>query len=56
MLNPITPIVLIFQRALYAQLTSNMNGTVTQVLPDWSWSGYALVPRLLLRVRRDVCW
>ena len=41
MLNPITPITLIFQRALYAQLTSNMNGTVTQVLPDWSWSGYA---------------
>jgi len=41
MLNPITPITLVFQRALYAQLTSDMNNTVTQVLPDWSWSSYA---------------
>jgi ABC-2 type transport system permease protein len=41
MLNPITPITLAFQRGLYGQLTSTMNGNTTNVLPDWSWAEYA---------------
>ncbi|MGQ0824003.1 MAG: ABC transporter permease [Actinomycetota bacterium] len=38
MLNPITPIVLVFQRALYARVTT----TDDKILPAWDWSHYAL--------------
>ena len=44
MANPVTPIVLIFQRALYAKLDNppprgGPNGT--PLLPHWDWWGYA---------------
>jgi ABC-2 type transport system permease protein len=48
MLNPVTPIVLIFQRAIYGQTSSTSSGPGTgplknitsEILPDWAWSGY----------------
>jgi ABC-2 type transport system permease protein len=41
MANPVTPIVLVFQRAIYAKL-DNTSVTPTQpLLPHWSWWGYA---------------
>jgi ABC-2 type transport system permease protein len=48
MANPITPIVLIFQRALYAELstknasTSTLRNFGTDILPNWDLSTYAL--------------
>jgi ABC-type polysaccharide/polyol phosphate export permease len=38
MCNPVTPVVLVFQRALYAKLTTDAG---TKLLPDWSWGAYA---------------
>jgi ABC-type polysaccharide/polyol phosphate export permease len=44
MANPVTPIVLIFQRAIYARLDNvhTVNGvtTVTPLLPHWPYWGY----------------
>jgi ABC-2 type transport system permease protein len=52
--NPVTPVVLTFQRALYAKLdTGTDQGSsgsgplrhvtnVVQILPDWSWTRYLL--------------
>jgi ABC-2 type transport system permease protein len=34
MANPVVPIVLVFQRAIYAKMSAN-------VLPNWSWGAYA---------------
>jgi ABC-2 type transport system permease protein len=46
-LNPMVPLVLTFQRALYAQTspTAIVNGkpTTFYVLPTWSWGTYALL-------------
>jgi len=39
MTNPVTPIVVLFQRAIYAK-TETSGGT--KLLPDWSLGGYAL--------------
>jgi len=38
MANPVTPVVLVFQRAFYAKVESNDG---VQLLPDWSWGEYA---------------
>jgi ABC-2 type transport system permease protein len=52
MVNPVTPVVLLFQRALYAKLDTGSSepasGTgalrnvtnVVEILPNWSWSEY----------------
>ena len=46
MLNPVTPIVLIFQRALYAKLdnpkapTTALDPKANQILPHWHLTGY----------------
>jgi ABC-2 type transport system permease protein len=50
MLNPITPVVILFQRALYAKTGTGAaagssggalkNAAGTQILPDWSWTHY----------------
>jgi ABC-2 type transport system permease protein len=52
MLNPITPVVITFQRALYAKLETGSSGSpgkssslanvtnVTQILPNWPWTQY----------------
>ena len=37
MCNPVTPVVLVFQRALYAKTSVG----ATKILPDWSFGGYA---------------
>ena len=42
MLNPITPITLTFQRALYALITPVSDGVPVRVLPEWGWSSYLL--------------
>jgi ABC-type polysaccharide/polyol phosphate export permease len=51
MANPVTPVVLVFQRSLYAKLDTGANtgsssalrnvATTTDILPDWSWGHYA---------------
>ena len=38
MANPITPIILVFQRAIYARLDNK--STHTQLLPHWPYLGY----------------
>jgi ABC-2 type transport system permease protein len=50
MANPVTPVVLVFQRALYAKVYTEPSGgssgplsnvaNATQLLPDWSWTEY----------------
>jgi hypothetical protein len=46
MLNPVTPIVLIFQRALYAKLDNSKviptaaDPKLNQILPHWHLTGY----------------
>src|SRR3954462_6749270 len=40
MANPVTPIVLIFQRALYAKLDNTSTRPPTPLLPHWSYGGY----------------
>jgi len=40
MANPVTPIVIVFQRAIYAKLNNNITGK--PILPNWSVGGYAL--------------
>jgi hypothetical protein len=46
MLNPVTPIVLIFQRALYAKLDNPKvlptaaDPKINQILPHWPLTGY----------------
>ncbi len=49
--NPVTPIVLTFQRAIYgrAQFT-NSSGTVVHLLPNWGPLGYAGVCGIVLAV------
>ncbi len=42
MLNPITPITLTFQRAIYALITPVSDGVPVRVLPEWGWSSYLL--------------
>lgn len=39
--NPVTPIVLTFQRAIYGRSEFVKNGAVTHLLPNWSPLGYA---------------
>jgi ABC-2 type transport system permease protein len=39
-LNPVTPIVVVFQRAIYAK-TSTSGHPPTPLLPNWSWLQYA---------------
>ena len=58
LLNPVTPIVLIFQRALYARTispkspTTAADPTANQILPHWApRRGYLRVPGLLVRDR-----
>ena len=57
LLNPVTPIVLIFQRAIYAKLDNPKviaAGPTRghQILPHWHMVTLPRVPRLLVRVRR----
>jgi ABC-2 type transport system permease protein len=40
MLNPVTPIVITFQRAIYAKLYNTNTNPHTQLLPTWSMWGY----------------
>ncbi len=43
MLNPVIPIVLVFQRAIYARVhnTKLQPGQVGyDILPHWAWTGY----------------
>ena len=50
--NPVTPIVLIFQRAIYAKLdnpSTRSRSTGTSCLPHWSYWRLPRVPRLLVR-------
>jgi ABC-2 type transport system permease protein len=45
MLNPITGIVLVFQRALYARVDAPLSESrfeISSILPDWGMGGYAL--------------
>lgn len=42
MINPVIPIVLMFQRAIYAKLDNTHTVPVTPLLPHWSYGGYAL--------------
>ena len=42
MCNPVTPVVLVFQRALYAKRPPSGR---RQILPDWSFGAYFGVPR-----------
>jgi ABC-type polysaccharide/polyol phosphate export permease len=55
--NPVTPIVLIFQRAIYARLTNphpKGGGPPLQLLPNWpywgfvAYLGYSLVVALII--------
>jgi ABC-2 type transport system permease protein len=44
MLNPITAIVLVFQRALYARVDAPLSESrfeISSILPAWSMGGYA---------------
>jgi ABC-2 type transport system permease protein len=41
MANPVTPIVLVFQRAIYAKLDNTSVAPTQPLLPHWSWWGYA---------------
>jgi ABC-2 type transport system permease protein len=39
MANPVTPVVLVFQRALYAEVDNGKSGdALVEFLPSWSWS------------------
>src|SRR4029078_12716037 len=40
MANPVTPIVLVFQRAIYAKLDNTSTTPVTPLLPHWPYWGY----------------
>jgi ABC-2 type transport system permease protein len=40
MANPITPIILVFQRAIYARLDNTHTQPVTALLPHWPYWGY----------------
>jgi ABC-2 type transport system permease protein len=40
MANPITPIVLVFQRSLYGKLDNTAVTPAQPLLPHWSWWGY----------------
>lgn len=46
MLNPVTAVVVAFQRAFYGQVdvhaVGDRTGEMLQVLPDWGFAGYAL--------------
>lgn len=51
MANPVTPVVLVFQRAIYARLDTGGGSSapralsgegVTAILPPWTWGEYAL--------------
>jgi ABC-2 type transport system permease protein len=42
-LNPVTPLVLTFQRCLYAHPVVNIEGTVTQVLPTQGYLWYTVL-------------
>ncbi|GIU90721.1 MAG: hypothetical protein KatS3mg010_1820 [Acidimicrobiia bacterium] len=59
MANPITPVVLVFQRGIYAQLETGGGSSapralsgegVAQILPPWTWGEYALYLGLTLGV------
>ena len=59
MLNPVTPIVLMFQRAIYAKLDNpKVSDAATAGAPDpaaLAVTGLPRVPRLFVRVRRRSC-
>ncbi len=40
MANPVTPIVLVFQRAIYAKLDNRRTSPVTPLLPHWPYWGF----------------
>ncbi len=40
MLNPVTPVVLMFQRAIYAKMDNTRTNPATPLLPHWSYWGY----------------
>jgi ABC-2 type transport system permease protein len=40
MANPITPIILVFQRAIYAKLDNTHTEPITLLLPHWPYWGY----------------
>ena len=40
MLNPVTPVVLTFQRAIYAKMDNTSTHPPTPLLPHWSYWGY----------------
>ena len=46
--NPITPIVMTFQRAIYGKTEYTYHGTVTHVLPNWGVGTYAGLLGLVL--------
>ena len=53
MVNPVTPVVLVFQRALYAKIDTGSSqpatgsgalqnvSNVVEILPNWSWIEYS---------------
>jgi len=40
MANPVTPIILVFQRAIYAKLDNTHTTPITPLLPHWPYWGY----------------
>jgi len=46
--NPITPVVMTFQRAIYGQTSYVYGGAVHHVLPNWGIATYAWVDGLVL--------
>jgi ABC-2 type transport system permease protein len=47
-LNPVTPLVLAFQRCLYAHPVVTIEGTVTQVLPTQGYLWYVVLVLIVL--------
>jgi ABC-2 type transport system permease protein len=56
MLNPVTPIVMTFQRAVYGHTTSTINDTTTTLLPDVSQWIYARNLGVILLLSVVVFW
>lgn len=48
--NPVTPIVMTFQRAIYGKTSYVYNGGVTHVLPNWGMGTYAALLGIVLAV------
>jgi ABC-2 type transport system permease protein len=48
--NPITPIVMTFQRAIYGTTQYTYQGAVTHVLPNWGVGTYAALDGVVLAV------